>query len=108
MPMTAFLLQDIPPDVAAYATRTARSSRRDMNGVLVDMLVRAASQDPAAAAPAPALTSVPAAVAPTTAASAPVPALVPLAANALPDGTARDESLAVREAMQAAQSIPTG
>lgn len=106
MPMTAFLLQDIPADVADYASRMARSTRRDMNAVLVEMLARAAASPPMAPASAPALTPVP------SSQVVPDPVALSTPVAAAPAATFRDdgssESLALLEAMQAAQSIPSG
>ena len=124
MPMNAFLLQDIPADVAEYAARTARRARRGVNEVLVDMLARAIAVEEQAHAidavdqvgrvlpvepvdpvesfdridPVESFDSV---GAPDTVGSErPVPTAEPLAMD--------PESVALREAMLAAQSIPRG
>ena len=138
MPMNAFLLQDIPVDVAEYAGRVARSARRGMNEVLVEMLARAIALEEqvraAAAAPAPtpavapanlrsesgatgtAASESPAAtaeslVAPEPIAEAAAEAAAPTTAPPPPVEPAEvddPESLTLREAMLAAQSIPSG
>lgn len=101
MPMTAFLLQGIPAQVAEYASREARTTRRALNDVLLEMLGRAAAQAAPSAAAVP--------LTPSVAAAQPMP--TPSSASVPPAATVCDaepEALPLLEAMQAAQFIPSG